>query len=127
MKKNNEKENPKDNKGKPNQSTHIIITNRSKINTNLNKNNDLDLEANKTPRNKNQDHIYKKNYNSPSYNQSNIYSNTIPTSSQRTNNLIQFKLNKDVKNEQKNSKTVYRKVDDYHIKRFGRKKEYLFY
>ena len=44
-----------------------------------------------------------KNSNPYTNNQKNIYLNTIPTSTQRTNNLIQLKLNKENKNV-KNSK-----------------------
>ena len=104
IKKDINKENPKSNSEKPNQKTHIIITNRSKINNNLSKNNESDIESNKTPRNKNQEQVYNKNYNyNSSQKQPSSYLNTIPNTSQRTNNIIQSKLNKDVKNDQKNN------------------------
>ena len=124
IKKEINKENPKSNSEKPNQKTHIIITNRSKINNNLNKNNESDIESNKTPRNKNQEQVYNKNYNyNSSQKQPSSYSNTIPNTSQRANNIIQSKLNKDVKNGQKNNNNL--KQDTQSLNQKKRKTEII--
>ncbi len=75
------------NSNKPTQITKIIITNRSKINHDLNKNinnNDKNLDSNNS-KSKNKNHLLHKN--SISFFKT-TKANTIPTLSRRTNNIL---------------------------------------